>query len=46
MEWHYIAPGRLMQNRYVESFRVHMRDELLNETLLPSMTHTRVKIAA
>lgn len=32
-EWHYIAPGKPMQNGYVESFNGRMRDELLNETL-------------
>lgn len=30
VEWHYIAPGRPMQNGYVESFIGRMRDELLN----------------
>jgi len=46
VEWHYIAPGRPMQNGYVESFNGRMRDELLNETLFLSMAHTRVEIAA
>jgi len=46
VEWHYIAPGRPMQNGYVESFNAHMRDELLNETLFLSMAHVRVEIAA
>jgi transposase InsO family protein len=32
VEWHYIAPGKPMQNGYVESFNGRMRDELLNET--------------
>lgn len=27
VEWHYIAPGRPMQNGYVESFNGRMRDE-------------------
>ena len=31
--WHYIMPGKPMQNGYVESFNGKMRDELLNETL-------------
>ncbi len=26
VEWHYIAPGRPMQNGYVESFNGRMRD--------------------
>ncbi|WP_156415315.1 IS3 family transposase [Sphingobium baderi] len=46
VEWHYIAPGRPMQNGYVESFNGRMRDELLNETLFMSMTHARFEIAA
>jgi transposase InsO family protein len=29
--WHSIAPGKLMQNGFVESFNGRMRDELLNE---------------
>ena len=33
LEWHYIAPGRPMQNGYIESFNGRMRDELLNESL-------------
>ena len=33
IEWHYIAPGKPMQNGYIESFNGRMRDELLNETL-------------
>ncbi len=46
IEWHYIAPGRPMQNGYVESFNGRMRDELLNETLFMSLAHARVEIAA
>jgi len=46
VEWHYIAPGGPIQNGYVESFNGRMRDELLNETLLPSMDDARVVIAA
>src|SRR6266702_8868530 len=33
VEWHYIAPGKPMQNGYIESFNGRMRDELLNESL-------------
>ncbi|WP_390474766.1 IS3 family transposase [Altererythrobacter sp. MTPC7] len=46
VEWHYIAPGRPMQNGFCESFNGRMRDELLNETLFMSMAHARVEIAA
>ena len=33
VEWHYIVPGKPMQNGHVESFNDRMRDELHNETL-------------
>jgi transposase InsO family protein len=33
VEWHYIAPGKPMQNGYIESFNGRRRDELLNESL-------------
>lgn len=46
MEWHYIAPGKPMQNGYAESFNGRMRDELLNETLFLSLDHARVVISA
>lgn len=34
--WHYIAPGKPMQNGFVERFNGRLRDELLNETLFHS----------
>ena len=46
LEWHYIAPGKPMQNGFCESFNGRMRDELLNETLFLSLAHARVEIAA
>jgi putative transposase len=33
VNWHYTAPGKPMQNGYVESFNGRMRDKFLNETL-------------
>ena len=45
VEWHYIAPGRPMQNGYVESFNGRMRDELLNETLFFGIDHARDAVA-
>lgn len=45
VEWHYIAPGRPMQNGYVESFNGRMRDELLNESLFFGLDHARKAIA-
>ncbi|WP_139020930.1 IS3 family transposase [Agrobacterium arsenijevicii] len=45
VEWHYIAPGKPMQNGYVESFNRRMRDELLNESLFFGLDHARSAIA-
>ncbi|CAM5771863.1 hypothetical protein LMIY3S_03651 [Labrys miyagiensis] len=39
MSWHFIAPGKPMQNGFVESFNGRMRDELLNETLFFDLDH-------
>lgn len=44
VEWHYIAPGRPMQNGFCESFNGRMRDELLNETRFHSLDHARCVI--
>jgi putative transposase len=41
VEWHYIAPGKPMQNGYIESFNGRMRDELLNESLFFDLDQTR-----
>ena len=46
VEWHYITPGKPMQNGFCESLNGRMRDELLNETLFLSLAHARVEIAA
>ena len=46
VEWHYIAPGKPMQNGFGESFNGRMRDEPLNETPFLSLAHARVEIAA
>jgi putative transposase len=45
VEWHYIAPGKPMQNGFCESFNGRMRDELLNETLFFGLDHARTTIA-
>ncbi|MBY3391079.1 IS3 family transposase [Rhizobium laguerreae] len=45
VEWHYIVPGKPMQNGYVESFNGRMRDELLNESLFFGLDHARSAIA-
>lgn len=45
VEWHYIAPGKPMQNGFIESFNGRLRDELLNETLFSSLSHARAVLA-
>jgi putative transposase len=45
IEWHYIAPGKPMQNGYIESFNGRMRDELLNESLFLDLDQARQIIA-
>jgi putative transposase len=44
--WHYIAPGKPMQNAFIESFIGRLRDELLNETLFRSLPHVRAVLEA
>jgi putative transposase len=41
IEWHYIAPGKPMQNGFVESFNGRLRDECLNEHLFGNLTEAR-----
>jgi putative transposase len=42
--WHYIAPGKPMQNAFIESFNGRLRDELLNETMFTSLAQARVAL--
>ena len=46
INWHYIAPGKPMQNSFVKSFNGRMRDELLTETMFRNLAHAQVIIAA
>jgi putative transposase len=46
VEWHYIAPGKPVQNAFIESFNGRLRDELLNETLFTSLAEARAALAA
>ena len=39
--WHYIAPGKPMQNAFVESFNGRLRDECLNENLFANLAEAR-----
>ncbi len=45
VKWHYIAPGKPMQNGNCEAFNGRMRDELLNETLFFGIDHAREAVA-
>jgi putative transposase len=46
VEWHYIAPGKPMQNGFIESFNGRMRDECLNEHLFGNLPEARRIIEA
>jgi hypothetical protein len=46
LEWHYIAPGKPMQNGFFESLNGRQRDECLNETLFTSLAYARLVLAA
>ena len=41
IEWHYIAPGKPMQNGFVESLNGRLRDECLSDHLFTSYRHAR-----
>jgi len=45
VEWHFIAPGKPMQNGICEAFNGRMRDELLNETIFYDLDHARSALA-
>lgn len=44
VDWHYIAPGKPMQNAFVESFNGRFRDECLNEHLFTTLAEARCLI--
>jgi putative transposase len=46
IDWHYIAPGKPMQNGFIESFNGRFRDEFLNEVLFSTLSDARSQIAA
>ncbi len=41
VNWHYIAPGKPMQNAFVESFNGRLRDECLNEHIFGNLAEAR-----
>jgi putative transposase len=44
--WHFIAPGKPMQNGICEAFNGRMRDELLNETIFFDLDYARTALAS
>ena len=44
VDWHYIDPGKPVQNAFIESFNGRLRDEFLNETLFTSLTQARAAL--
>ena len=44
--WHYIQPGKPVQNAFIESFNSKLRDECLNEHVFTSLAEARAIIAA
>jgi len=42
----FIAPGRPVQNSYIESFNGRLRDECLNEHWFASLAEARAQLAA
>ena len=46
IEWHYIAPGKPVQNAFVESFNGRLRDECLNEHVFRSLHDARDLVEA
>jgi putative transposase len=45
IDWHYIAPGKPMQNGFIESFNRRFRDAFLNEVLFSILTDAHTQIA-
>lgn len=44
VDWHYIDPGKPVQNSFIESFNGRLRDEFLNETLFTSLAQARTAL--
>lgn len=44
VDWHYIDPGKPVQNAFIESFNGRLRDEFLNETLFISLMQARLAL--
>ncbi len=46
LQWHYIEPGKPVQNAFVESFNSKLRDECLNEHVFLTLAEARKTIEA
>ena len=46
LDWHYIEPGKPVQNAFIESFNSRLRDECLNEHVLLTLAEARETIEA
>jgi len=46
LQWHYIEPGKPVQNPFVESFNSKLRDECLNENVFLTLAEARKTIEA
>jgi len=46
LQWHYIEPGKPVQNAFIESFNSKLRDECLNEHMFLSLAEARETIEA
>ena len=46
LEWHYIEPGKPVQNAFIESFNSKLRDECLNEHVFLTLAEARETIEA
>jgi putative transposase len=44
VDWHFIEPGKPIENAYIESFNARFRDECLNEHWFTSLADARQKI--
>jgi putative transposase len=44
VDWHYIDPGKPVQNAFIESFNGRLRDEFLNGTLFTSLMQARLAL--
>ncbi len=46
LDWHYIEPGKPVQNAFIESFNSRLRDECLNEHVFLNLAEARETIEA